>query len=137
MQLLLSPERMHWLIRRGPWLCLTGAVLMVLAVRHFHDIGFVSGLMLILFGGCTLGFRAWLTERGLWMLATVALGAFLLLYATMQWEAFRQELKGQAPRLGGLSLDTAIAVSIVWMQVRFLATVIRVNRALSRGTGRP
>jgi hypothetical protein len=103
---------------------------MMLALGVFRDIGFVSGLMLLLFGGCTLGLRAWLRERGLWMLAALALCAWLPLYGAMQWDAIKRELNGPNPRLVWLGWDAALAASVVWLQVRLLATVVRVNRAL-------
>jgi hypothetical protein len=130
MHLILPPQRVQWLIRQAPWLCLAGAVVMVLAVRYFRDLGFVSGLMLLMFGGSAMGFRNWLRERGLWMLAAVALAGWLPLYFTMQWDALKRELAGRNPRLVWLGWDTAVAVWIAWLQVRLLATVIRVNRAL-------
>jgi hypothetical protein len=137
MGLYLRPERAHWFIQRGPWFAVWGAVLMALAIGVFRDIGFVSGLMLLLFGGCTLGLRAWLRERGLWMLAAVALCAWLPLYGAMQWDAIKRELNGPNPRLVWLGWDTALAASVVWLQVRLLATVVRVNRALPARVRRP
>jgi hypothetical protein len=128
----LASQHVQWLIRRGPWLCLAGVLLLVLAVNQLRDIGFVSGLMLLLFGVCTLAFRAWLTERGLWMLAALALAAWLPLYAFMEWDAIKREFNAQNPRLFWLSLDTTVATLIVWLQLRFLATVIRCNRQLPR-----
>jgi hypothetical protein len=110
---------------------------MVLAVGVCHDVGVVSGFMLLMFGGCTLGLRAWLRERGLWMLAAVALCAFLPLYAMMEWDAIKRNANGPNPRLVGLGWDTAFAASVVWLQVRLLATVIRVNKALPARFRRP
>jgi hypothetical protein len=108
---------------------------MALAVGVFRDIGVVSGLMLLLFGGCTLGFRAWLRERGLWRLAVLALCALLPLYGAMQLDAIKRGLNGPNPRLMWLGWDAALAASVVWLQVRFLATVARVYRALPARVG--
>lgn len=130
MKVILHPERMEWLIRWGYWSALAGVVLIALAIGPLHDIGFVSGLMLLLCGGCSGGFRRWRQERGLWMLAVVALCAFLSLYVMMEWDMIRRELNGANPRPLLLGLDTALATSVVWLQVRFLVTVARVNRAL-------
>ncbi len=130
MNLFLAPRQADWLIRRGHWVCLGGAVLVVLAVTRFRDAGFVTGFMVFLFGGLALSFRAWLTERGLWMLATIGLVVSVALYGAMQRDALKLGLNGQNPRLVWLAFDTAVAASVVWLQVRLLATVIRVNRAL-------
>ena len=129
-RLYLKPETVDWLIRRGYWLALVGVILIAAAIGPLRDVGFVSGLMLLLFGGCAGGFRNWRRERGLWMFAVVALCAWVPLYATIQWDAIRRELRGQNPRPFLLGWDVALATSIVWYQVRFLATVIRVNRVL-------
>lgn len=137
MGLYLRPERVQWLIDRGPWFAVLGAGLMALAAGFFRDIGFVSGLMLLLFGGCTLGFRPWLRERGLWMLAVLALCAWLPLYGAMQWDAIRRELNAPNPRLVWLGWDATLAASVVWLQVRFLATIVRVNRALPARVRQP
>jgi hypothetical protein len=126
----LRPETVDWLVRRGYWLALFGAVLLALAIGPLHDIGFVSGLMLVLFGGCTIGFRHWRQERGLWMLAVVALCAWLPLGVMMQWDAVRRELNAPNPRRMLLGWDLALATSVVWLNVRFLVTVARVNRTL-------
>jgi hypothetical protein len=133
----LSPRRVDFFIRRGLWMCLAGILLMALAVLRLGDIGFVSGLMLLLFGGSAWGFQNWLRERGLWMLAILALCAWAPLYAIMQYDAIKHELAGARPRLVWLGWDTAVAASIVFFHVRFLATVARINRALFAPGNRP
>jgi hypothetical protein len=130
MRLYLRHETVAWLVRRGYWFAMVGAILIILAIGPWHDVGFVSGLMLLLFGGCTGAFRNWRQERGLWMLAVVALCAWLPLYAAIQWDAIKRELNGQRPRPVLLAWDVALAASIVWLQVRFLWTVARVNWTL-------
>jgi hypothetical protein len=50
----------------------------------------------------------------------------------MEWDAIKREFNAQNPRLFWLSLDTTVATIIVWLQLRFLATVIRFNRQLPR-----
>src|SRR5262249_26096123 len=123
-------ERVAWLTQHGYWLSLGGAVLLALALGPFHDLGFVSGLMLLLFGGCCGAFRHWHRERGLWMLALVALCAWISLYVTFQWDAVRRELNNPNPRPWLLSLEMVFAASVAWLQVRFLLTVMWLNRAL-------
>jgi hypothetical protein len=137
MTLYLSLERAHRLIRRGPWYAAVGAFLMVFAVWMLRDFGWVSGLMLFLFGLCGVSFRYWLQERGLWMLAVVCLCMSLLLYVVMQWDAIRRVLKGPNPRHVWLAVDVAFAAWIVLFQVRLLATVVRFNRMLSPSAWRP
>jgi hypothetical protein len=129
MNVYLRPETVAWLVRRGYWFALLGAILLTLALGPLRDVGIVSGLMLILCGGCAGGFRQWRTERGLWMLALVALFAWLPLYAIFQWEAIKLGINGQNPRRVLLACDAALAASVVWLQVRFLITVARVNRS--------
>jgi hypothetical protein len=114
-----------------------GAVLLALAVSVFHGVGFVSGLMLLLCGSCAMGFRFWLRERGLWMLAVVALCAWLPLYVTIQWDAIKRELNGPNRRLVWLGWDAAFAASVVWLQVRLLATIVRINRMLPARVRQP
>jgi hypothetical protein len=126
----MPPERVAWFVRRGYWFALAGVILIALSIGPLHDIGFVSGLMLVLFGGCAGAFRNWRQERGLWMLALVALCAWIPLYAVMQWDAIRRELNAPKPRPLLIGWDVALATSIVWFQVRFLVTVVLVNRAL-------
>jgi hypothetical protein len=130
LKLYLRPESVDWLVRRGYWLALGGALLIALAIGPLHDIGFVSGLMLVLFGGCTVVFWRWQQERGLWMLALVALCAWLPLYAVMEWDAVVREISRPNPRPMLLGLDCALATALVWLQVRFLATVVRLNWVL-------
>lgn len=129
MKLYLPLSRVHWLTRRGYWFALAGVGLIVLS-EQLRGVGFVTGLMLVLSGGLAGGFRRWLHERGMWMLALVALVAWVPLYATLEWDAIRQQRR--APNGPLLFIwDTLLGASVLWYTVRFLATVVRVNRALS------
>ena len=49
----------------------------------------------------------------------------------MQWDAIERELNGPNQRLVWLGWDGALAASVVWLQVRVLATVVRINRTLT------
>jgi hypothetical protein len=107
---------------------------MVLAVGWLRGIGFVTGLMLLLFGLCAFGFHRWRRERGLWMLAAVGLVVYVPFYTVLQYDALKQHFNG--PPAAGASLaatvDALIAAAIVWRMVRFLLTVLWYNRMLSR-----
>jgi hypothetical protein len=127
----LSPEWVDWLGRRGYWLALGGVAVVALAVVNFRDVGFITGFMLFLFGISAGGFGlSWRRERGVWMLAVVALCAWLPLYAIMQLDAAKRGIGAPTPRALLICCDAALALAVVWLQVRFLVTVVRLNRTL-------
>jgi hypothetical protein len=129
-KLFLSFSEADRLIRRGHWHCLGGLVLLVAAVSLLRDFGFVSGLMLVLGGGMAASFRFWLRERGLWMLAVLALVAYVPLYVMIQYDALKQHLNAPRAVPWWAAVDAAVAAAIVWRTVRLLATVARVNRRI-------
>src|SRR5262245_20574301 len=77
-------------IRRAPWFALAGLILVVVSVVAFRDVGFVTGLMLFLSSGAVMGFRPWLRERGLWMLAALSLAVFLALAVAVEYDTLKQ-----------------------------------------------
>jgi hypothetical protein len=86
--------------------------------------------MLALFGLAGFSFRFWLRERGLWMLAALALMAYVPLAVALQMDAWKRNLNGNGPWWA--AIDGTLAAAVVWRTIRFLATIARVNRQLSR-----
>jgi hypothetical protein len=119
-------------IRRAPWLALAGLVLMVLSVMAFRDVGFVTGLMLLLSSGAVMGFRPWLRERGLWMLAALTLVVFLALAVMVEYDTLKQNWNAPAPRPWWKGLDPALGAVLLWRAVRLLLTIVVLNRRRSR-----
>ncbi len=123
---ILTAQRMT---QRGPWLALGGLILLLVSVRTAHGFGFVTGLMLVFCGTLAFCFRLWLRERGLWMLAAIAFLVFGMLYAMIEYDNLKQRWNGNG-RWWAL-LDGALAGIVVLRTVRFLLTVVMVNRQLS------
>ena len=120
----------HRITRRGPWYFLAGLALLAAAVVWLRGFGFATGLMLALFGLAGFSFRFWLRERGLWMLAALALMAYVPLAVALQMDAWKRNLNGNGPWWA--AIDGTLAAAVVWRTIRFLATIARVNRQLSR-----
>lgn len=109
-----------------------GVLLVMTAVARLKDMGVVTGLILVMFGMSTPAYRRWLVDRGLWMLAALMLTIWLALYVCIEIDALRGLGKALNPQRLRLAIDTTCAAFVVWQQVKFLATIIWVNRAISK-----
>lgn len=132
MQFLMSPRRVQWLIQYGLWFVPIGILMIWIGMMRLRDVGVVAGAMLAMFGLSTPAYRRWLTDRGLWILATIMIVIWIALYACFQMDAIRRQWKAANPGAVALTIDTGLAMIVVWQQVRFLATIIWVNKAISR-----
>jgi hypothetical protein len=97
----------------------------------FRDVGFVTGLMLFLSSGAVMGFRPWLRERGLWMLAALTLVVFLGLAVMVEYDTLKQSWNAPAPRPWWKGIDPALGAILLWRAVQLLLTIVVVNRRRS------
>jgi hypothetical protein len=130
MRLLLSPRVVDRTVRRAGRTSLSGVLLMTLAIGWLHGVGFVTGLMLLMSGGSALGFRRWLRERGLWMLAALSLTVYGPLFIMIEYDNLRRHLNGPPAVVWGMTIDSVVAAGVLWQMNRFLASVIWYNRRL-------
>jgi hypothetical protein len=117
-------------VRRAGRTSLIGLLLMTLAIGWLRDVGLVTGLMLLISGLGAFGYRRWLRERGLWMLAALSLAAYGPLYVMIQYDNIKRHLNGPPAVVWGMTIDSIVAAGVVWQMIRFLASVVWYNHRL-------
>ena len=130
MNILISPQRVEWVIHRYRWLIFAGLALCIVGAR-FETFGVVTGAFILMLGGSGGSFGMWRRELGLWMLASLFLVLCFPLAAIFEYHAFVGDLRNS--RLGFWRMvDFVVGPTVLMFQVRFLATVARFNWLLSR-----
>lgn len=92
--------------------------------------GVITGFMALWLGACGGAFRAWNSDRGLWMLSALFLAVTAVFFAGFAYGRVLDTIHGRGEVVG--VLDLTIAGAVLWMQTRFLLTVTAVNRKLTR-----
>jgi hypothetical protein len=88
----------------------------------------ITAGMLIGLGAMGGSLDKWRTERGLWMLAGLFFSIFGLFYIAVLYHQVADIVVGRAPLAGWMAVDWAIGTAILGIMVRFLWSVIRLNR---------
>ncbi len=130
MTILMSPDRVDWVIRNHRWLILSGVALCAVGCR-FETFGLVTGAFLIPLGASGGSLGAWRREQGLWMLACAFLALFLPLYAIFEHRAFAGGFRDSHLSPWQM-MDFVVATAVLFFQVRFYVTVARSNWLVSR-----
>ncbi len=97
-----------------------------------HCLGFVSGLMLVIFGGLAGWFLLMHREHGIWMLGVITLLAHVPLFLTLEYDCYRMNRNPRQPAFYLRLVDTVIGANVVRQTVLFLAIVTWFNWNWSR-----
>ncbi len=120
--------------RRAGWYILAGFVLGVM-VFLVDGPGILTTFMLIYYGACLGALEKWHVEPGLWMLATVFLVIGASIYVLFQYNSLMELVRGKSSPFH-VAVDGMVALSILWKQIRLLASVTMQNHSLQRPADR-
>jgi hypothetical protein len=127
----MNTDRVDRQLRWAPWTL--GAGLALIAASRFTDGLFViTGFMLVWLGASAASVARWRVERGIWMLSALFMGIALAVYALIIFGEIRDHIRGRVLPHWTIAVDAILGTRLLWIQVRFLAAVTRLNRALSR-----
>ena len=137
---LMKPEAIDRQIRHYRRYMLAGAGLIATAfiLRRVWSASFgltliIPGVMAVMLGAAGGACHTWRREKGIWMLSALLLLpalAFYIFFEIAQWMTIDSALSTFQNAL--FAVDSLIATWLLLKQVRFLASVTRYNRHLSR-----
>jgi hypothetical protein len=124
----LSIDALDRLISRSPFYILAGFAL--IGVEVLAGIGVLSAFSLIALGAMLASVTDYRRERGLWMLALLFGGTFLVFVLLWEYFAIVDAIRG-AQVAWQVAVDAAIAIRCQWLLIRAMATVIAYNRRVT------
>jgi hypothetical protein len=127
--MLISRDDLNRLISRAAYYMLGGVAMF--GVVQLFDFGGFTAFNLFGFGVLLACFTDYRTERGLWMLALLYGGLFLLFALAAEYFHIADLLRGAQPPAGQVAVDFAIGLYFQWKMVRVAASVVVYNRELA------